>query len=225
MTHPVGGRKIIKGWRVLNLVDDLVDRGEAAVGEEDGAGLGAQGGNVTGPVILFVFAGALVLADDVGVIFVNRGAAGDADLLMVAQLEAIDVEARRLFDEERSGRFQPLEIIGGALIDFVGIGVYLVRQFQLGARDAQEAQGVIFGEVTRLPAVDDVVGNGGNLGGRFRVRTKGAKSAKGSHNQNLPSSSVCGQWLQRGVLHCLRWKQECYAPKEGMSTCDDLWQR
>jgi hypothetical protein len=40
--------------------------------QEDGAGLGAQGQDMPGPVVLLVFAGAFVFEDDVPIVLVDR---------------------------------------------------------------------------------------------------------------------------------------------------------
>ena len=74
--------------------------------QEDRPGLRAQLDDVARPIVLLVPPRALVLLDDVAVVVVHREAAGDPGLNVLAHPQAVDVQARRVLEDERRARLQ-----------------------------------------------------------------------------------------------------------------------
>src|SRR5262245_58835407 len=99
---------------------------------------------MTGSIVLLVAARALVLLDDVPVVLVERVARGETELLMVAHLEAVEIEGGVAFENER--RFlQPQEIVCGLLVDSGRVRVCPLGKLDFGARDTEKAQRVAVG--------------------------------------------------------------------------------
>src|ERR1019366_1941144 len=106
---------------------------------------------------------ALVLLDDVPIVFAERVTSRHADLLVRAHPQSVKVHAGLVFDDER-GLLQGVEIAGRTLVDAGRVRIGTGRQLELGARDAQEAQRVAGRQRARLIGIDDIVGNGGDTG-------------------------------------------------------------
>ncbi len=91
--------EVKEGRAAGRLVDDPIDPGRGVIDQEDRAGLGPKLDDVPGPVVLLVLAGPFVLADHVPLVLVDREAAGDPGLNVIAHPEAIDVQARLVLHE------------------------------------------------------------------------------------------------------------------------------
>jgi hypothetical protein len=140
-------------------------------------------------VVLLIGARALVLADDIRVVLVHGAGGGDARLRVLAHADSVDVETRLVLFDERALGLEPLEIFARALVDLVRIDVRAFRQVYLGARDVEEAQGVVGGQRARLLCVDHVVGDGGDLPDLLKGRAQGAERVDGSHVCSAPPSA------------------------------------
>ena len=172
----VGGDEVVERGPRAGRLDQAVDLGAGAVGQEDHAGLGAQGDDVAGAVVLLVAAGPLVLADQVALVLVDREGAGDAGLHVAAHAQPVDVERWLGLGRERRRGAQPLEILPAAVVDGGGIGIGALGQLDFGAGDAQEGERLVGGELAGLGGRHDVVGDGGDAG---RDRQGGTQRAKG----------------------------------------------
>ncbi len=173
--HAVHRREVQQRRAGGNLAGDLVDRGHRRVRQEYRSGLGPQIDDVPRPVVFLVFPGLLMLADDIGVVLVDRVARGDSGLHVAAHLQAIHVQARLVFANERRRRDQPLEVRLRGLVDDVGVWVSVWRKAELGARDMEEAERIAFGQLPGFLGGHHVVGHRSDSGRGLRRRTKSAK--------------------------------------------------
>ena len=132
-------------------------------------------------VILFVAARALVFADDVIVVFVNRAAGDQTYLFMLTHNEAIEIEARRLFLFERAILYKLIEVLCGLAIDCVRVMVRAFGQINLWARDVQETQRITGCERACLFRADNIVRRTRNFRDSLGWRTQSAKRMYDSH--------------------------------------------
>jgi hypothetical protein len=139
--------------------------------QEHGAGLGAERNHVPRAIVFLVAPRPLVLPDDVLLVLVDRKAACHPNLLMPSHAQAVKVEAWFRFDVQRALP-KPPEIAGCSGVDLRRVRVDLRRKLDLRTGDAQEAEWVAIGQRARFIGVDNVVGNGRNMGG---VRRTGAQ--------------------------------------------------
>ena len=93
--------KSMSGGAAVARAADAIDLRRRAVGEEHRAGLRAEGEHVARAVVFLVAARALVLLDDVAIVFVDREARGEAGLHVAAHPQPVEVDARLVFDDER----------------------------------------------------------------------------------------------------------------------------
>ena len=121
---------------------DVVHVSRRAICQKHRAGLRAEGEHVAGAVVFFVASRPLVFLDDVAVVFVHRKARRQPELLVIAHPQSIEIQRGFVFEHER-GVFQAREIVDGAIVDGGRVGVSVGGQFQLGSRDAQEAERVV----------------------------------------------------------------------------------
>src|SRR5262245_11189201 len=92
-------RREVEQWFFrLSAGDNLVDLPPSSISEKHRAGLRAYRQHMPRAVVLLVLACALVLANDVGFIFVKRTTCGNPGLRVFAHAKAVDVQARRFFD-------------------------------------------------------------------------------------------------------------------------------
>ena len=189
VAHAVVGLEVVERLADGLGLDERVEAAVGAVGQEDGAGLRAQGQDVARAVVLLVGARALVLADDVGVVLVHGAGGGDAHLRVPAHADAVDVEVWFVLFDERALRLEPLEILARLRVDLVRVDVRALGQVYLGARDVEEAQRVVGGQGARLLRVDHVVGDGGDLPDLVSGRAQGAERVDGGHVCSAPPSA------------------------------------
>ncbi len=133
MRDAVGSAEIEQGLFPGGLRDESVQGAEVAVRHEDGSGLGSQRHHVARPVVLLVLARALVLADDVAVVLVQRRTARNPRLRVRARPEAVHVESRRALTGQRSEPLELAEVLGGLRVNRVRMRVRPVGQVDLGA--------------------------------------------------------------------------------------------
>ena len=162
----IGGSDVVDGGLGGEVVvDEGLDAGAAVVGEEDGAGVGAESIDESGAVLLFVSAGFFVLFDDVVFVVLDVADGDEAGLAMVADGLAIEVHAGGGLAEEDAVGLELVEGGAGLGVDSGGVGVDVGVEIDFGAVDVEEAEGVAGGEFGGFVAVDDVIGDGGDGGG------------------------------------------------------------
>ena len=120
-------------------------------------------------IVFLVAPRALVLLDDVAVVFVEAKAGRQAGLLVAAHAAADRNTRSARLRRRADDALQQVEIRGGPLVDRVGVRIRAWRQLDLGPRDAEKTQRVAVGERARFVGVDDVVGHGGDGGAASRV--------------------------------------------------------
>jgi hypothetical protein len=120
--------------------------------------LGAERDHVPRAVVLLVGAGPLVLLDDIAVVLVEREAGRDADLFMRSHHEPVEVQ-RRLRLHQHGSVLRAREVLSRSLVDLVAVRIGFRRQFDFGARHAQEAERMAVREGLGLARADDVVRN------------------------------------------------------------------
>lgn len=165
----IGGGDVVDGGLGGEVVvDEGLDAGAAVVGEEDGAGVGAEGVDESGAVLLFVGAGFFVFFDDVVFVVLDVADGDEAGLAVVADGLAIEVHAGGGLAEEDTVGLEFFEGGAGLGVDGGGVGIDIGVEIDFGAVDVEEAEGVAGGEFGGFVAVDDVIGNGGDGGGVLR---------------------------------------------------------
>jgi hypothetical protein len=93
-------------------------------------------------IVLLVAPGSLVFLDDVLFVLVDREASGHACLLVRSHPQAIEVERRRVLDDEGCLGPQRGQIVARLLVDTVRVRVCSWRQIDLGPRDVEKAEQV-----------------------------------------------------------------------------------
>ena len=162
----IGGSDVVDGGLGGEVVvDEGLDAGAAVVGEEDGAGVGAEGVDESGAVLLFVGASFFVLFDDVVFVVLDVADGDEAGLAVVADGLAIEVHAGGGLAEEDAVGLEFFEGGAGLGVDGGGVGVDVGVEIDFGAVDVEEAERVAGGEFGCFVAVDDVIGDGGDGGG------------------------------------------------------------
>src|SRR5438309_1899613 len=167
---------------------ESIDLGRRAVGQEHGTGLRHQRDHVTRAVVFLVSPRPFVFLDDAAVVFVEREATCQANLLVRAHPETVEVHAGRLFDDKR-GVLELREIFRRAPIHRGRVRIGPVWQVDLRSRHAQEAERLAFRKLSRLGCRNNVVGYGRDprrLGG---PRTQRTEWIEGRHNQERPYRS------------------------------------
>ena len=92
LLHAVRG-EIIYRLPLGDLIDDLVDLGAGAIGQEDRAGIGIAAVDMLAAVLFFIGAGQLVLADDIVEIIIDRSAADNTGLGAAVHDLAVNIKA------------------------------------------------------------------------------------------------------------------------------------
>ena len=151
---------------------------------------------MTRAIVFLVTPGALVLLDDVAIVFVYREAASNTELLVLAHAEPIEVNLRLGFELVRGTR-ESLVVLLRARIDRVRMHVGACGQFDLRTGDSQEAQWISVGETACLFDVDDIIGNCRNRRGGGRDRPQRAERIEGRHLSKLCHHRCVGQTQPR----------------------------
>ena len=113
-------------------------------------------------IVLLVAARPLVLLDEVAVVLVDREARRHAGLDVRAHLQAVDIEARRVLDDERRLGLSVCEVLGGLGVDRVGVGIVSPAADRSPRATRAESSAGCRRPARGLVGVDDVVGNGGH---------------------------------------------------------------
>ncbi len=187
--HPVLGGEVVERRRRGDPPRDGVDRGGGAVGQEHDPGLRRELDHVPRAVVLLVAPGVLVLLDQALVVLVERVAGGEADLLVAAVAETIEVEARLGLDEERRRPPELRQVCRRPRVDLVPVGVGAGGQVDLGPGDVQEAQRVACRQRPRLLRAHHVVGDGRDARGRRGHRPQRPERSDRSHGRILAGSA------------------------------------
>ncbi len=177
-----GGRTVASATRASGLGDEGVDGVRAPVGQEDGAGLGAQRLDVTHPVVLLVDPGQLVLLDDVVEVVPAGGGGDQTDLDVLAPDLLVDVEVARRVGRDDALPQEAVVVLLALGVDGVGVEVGPGRQVDLGLADVQERVGVPGREVPGLLGRQDVVRRGGDEGGEVAAGTDAAERFDAGHD-------------------------------------------
>jgi hypothetical protein len=130
MTHRIGCLEVDQRLGLDGLRDDPIDLGARAVDQEYRAGLRADGQHVPGPIVFLVGTRPFVLLDDAALVLIERVAGGDAGLFVPAHTEPVQIQTRRIFDHERR-LLQRREVLRGARVHGIGVGIRAGRQFEL----------------------------------------------------------------------------------------------
>ena len=139
------------------------------IGEVDGAGLAARGLDVADAVELLLGMGELVALDHAAGVVVERTGGDDAHLRVVALHQAVEVVAGSGVAKERAVGDSVAEELGGLGVDLGRIHVVVGRKRGLGSVDGEERRGMVGHVGGSLLAVEDVVGEGGELSRTHRT--------------------------------------------------------
>ena len=113
-----------------------------------------------------------MLADDVVLVVLDVAHTDEPGLGMAAHDLAVEVEARRGLAHEHAVLLEAEEVFLRLGIHAVVVVIHLVRQVYLRAVHVEEVDGVACAEGLGFGAVDDIVGDGGDLGGLVRCRNE-----------------------------------------------------
>jgi hypothetical protein len=91
-------------------------------------------------VVFLVAARALVLLDDVALVFVDEEAAGDAGLDVGPHAQPVEVKRRLSLGDERRAAAQRGEIRRRAGVDGIAVRVGPLRQIDLGPGDVKKIE-------------------------------------------------------------------------------------
>jgi hypothetical protein len=126
-----------------------------------------------------------VFTDHVVVVFIDRATSHDADLLVLAHDEPVEVQARFSLLLQRSFGDELLKIFNGFSINGVAVKIGSGRQIDLGPRHVQKAEWLTLREGTRFFSVHDVVRDTGYSLGALGRRTQSAKGTNYRHKSSF----------------------------------------
>jgi hypothetical protein len=132
VSHAICRLEIDERWRGHDPCGDGIDVRGGLMNQENGTGLGAQRLDVAGAIVFLVAARPFVLLDHAGVVFRQREARRQTELLMRAHPQAIEIDARLVVEHQGVG-LQPAEVGGRARVDLISIWIGPRRQLDLGA--------------------------------------------------------------------------------------------
>ena len=167
--HAIGRREIVEGRSRCRPRRFGVRFRRRAIGQKDDARLRPQLDDVPRAIVLLVAPSPLVFLDDVLIVLVDGKASGDTRLFVRAHAQPVEVERRRVLDDERRLRAKPGKIRAGQVVDARRVGIGPGRQIDLGARDVKKTERIAVGELPRFVHAHDIVGNRGH-GRRDRRR-------------------------------------------------------
>ncbi len=110
-----------------------------SAGEKDRARLRAQREDVTRAVVLLVGARALMFANQIVIVLINRTADGNARLHMLAHAKLIDIDIWTVVDLKRTLLDQTPKIIFGFGVNWIAVDVCALRQINLRPRNMKKA--------------------------------------------------------------------------------------
>src|SRR6188474_2133745 len=100
MLYSIFGGEIKQSVCYRRVKNHRIDVGVSAVSEKHRAGLRAQNGHVAGAIIFLVTPGALMLANQILVILINRATGDDANLLVVSHDQAVKIQTGNVLSYE-----------------------------------------------------------------------------------------------------------------------------
>jgi hypothetical protein len=180
----VRGAKVVQRRPGGRGVDARVELGAVPVRQKDGSRLRAKRDHVAGPVVFLVAAGPLVLADDLGVVLVERERGRDPGLLVPVDGEPVGVESRRRLAFEHALAGKRFEGLRRLAIDLGRVRIGPLRQVDFGPGDVEKAPGVARRQRARFRGADHVVGDRGHVACAFR---DGAESRERSSDCHGPA--------------------------------------
>ena len=156
--------EVVKGRGGHDLFHHGVYGRPAAVGEENGSGLGVAGIHVTAAVFFLVRPGQLVFFDHVVQIVVHGRAGHDAGLGPAVHDLAVHVQAVLiLLQIDAVGDHAP-QVGGGGLVDYLVVEPGAQRQVDLCLVHVQEGIGIALRHFAGFLGVHDVIGQCGDFG-------------------------------------------------------------
>ena len=133
MAYPIERREIDERLvRRSHVVCELVDERDRTMRQKDGPGLRAQLDHVPRAVVFLVLAGALVLLDDVAVVFGKRVARRHARLAVAVRVQMIEIQRGLGFLYQRCIVLQGAISFGGGAIDDVAMRIRAGGKINLG---------------------------------------------------------------------------------------------
>jgi hypothetical protein len=121
--YPVLGHEVHLGGAPGELLDGGVDLGSSPVGQKHRPGIGADDIHVTGPFLLLVRPGVLVLFDQVPLVLLHRGAGHQAHLEVIAHALLVQVVAGVLVADHQPLVHEALQVLGAVFEDLDVVGI------------------------------------------------------------------------------------------------------
>ena len=169
LAHVLLVREVVEGARAHGGGDERLERLVILIGEVDGAGLATRGLDVADAVELLLGMGELVALDHAAGVVIECTGGDDAHLRVIALHQAIEVVAGSGVAKERAVGDSVAEELGGLGVDLGRIHVVVGWERGLGPVDGEERRGMVGHVGGGLLAVEDVVGEGGELSRMYRA--------------------------------------------------------
>ena len=161
----VGSGEIVEGGGGLEGgIDEGVDGGGVAIGEENGAGICAEGIDEAGAIVFFIGASFLVFFDDLVFVVIDVAEGGDSRLEVVTHPLLVEIDGGLGLADQGAIGLEGEEIFEGFVVDGIAIGIDVCGEVDFCAIDVEEGEGVIGGEGGGFVAVDDIIGDAGDFG-------------------------------------------------------------
>ena len=176
MRDTVGRDEVVERRGFQRVGDEPVDSRGVAVGQEHGAGVGAERADEPGAVVLFVAPGFLVLLDDVALVVLDVADGCETGLHMRSHALLVEVKARLALADERAVFLEREKVFARPFIHRIAVWVGLRRQVDLGAIHAEQRVRLARGERGGFLAIDDIVRDAGDFGDEGR---RGAETGEG----------------------------------------------
>jgi hypothetical protein len=114
---------------------------------------------VARPVVFFVLSSALVLANDVVVVFIERAAGHEASLHVRPHSQPVEIKPGLVFDNQGCLNDETIKIDSSLLVDSTRMRIGTGWKFDFWSRDTKEAQRVSVGELASFFSAHDVIWN------------------------------------------------------------------
>ena len=137
---------------------------------------------MTRAIVLLVAPRSLVLLDDVLLVLVDGEAAGDTRLDVRPHAQPVEVQRRRIFDDERRLRSERREILARQLVHAARVRIGPGWQIDLGTGHVKKAERVARGQLPRFVHAHDIVRNRGHCRRCGRRRTQSPEGMEGRHS-------------------------------------------
>ena len=143
VVNGIGCGKRDKGRGFHNGCNDVIHRLAVAVGEENGAGLGAHRQDMRSAVVLFPASRFFMFFNGIVVVVIHRRAGGHTGLASSVHFQLIHVERRCVVLKERDCLLECVVVFAGFPVHRLAVGVGVCRQVHFGACDSQKADGIV----------------------------------------------------------------------------------